>query len=276
MAIRSDWHIHTFCSCDSACITFEELIFEAKKNGITDFGVSDHFHTRLQEADIAASRAEYDAALARHPELKGHFHFGIEATLMSEWEIDKIARGEYDEVPIWGIRHGGPAGSPVRFDFDEEFLEKYKIDYVITGMHWPMYCATDRNSMLAEYHRQYMYAICHPFTDILAHYTWYDSNVYPQVENPFLDFSAVSETMRSEIKHALLENKVAFELNAFIFYMPESFRDEYLGFAAELQKSGIVLSQGCDTHQHTLHVDYEKTAATYARYGIDTDKFFCL
>ena len=277
MAIRSEWHIHTHCSCDGACMEFETLINDAKKYGVSDFGVTDHYHTRLQEADIAASRAEYDRAIERHPELKGHFHFGIEATLMSQWEIDKIARGEYTTPPIWGIRHGGPANAPVAFDFDEEFLEKYKIDYVVTGMHWPMYCETDEQSLLKEYHRQYMIAAAHPFTDILAHYTWYDKNIYPGVENPFLDFTKVSETMRSELKHCLIENKVAFELNAFLFFLPQTFIDEYLGFAAELQRSGVILSQGCDSHERDLSsVHYDEIAKTYEHYGIKTEEFFCL
>lgn len=52
MAITSDWHIHTKCSCDSACMEFETLVAEAKRLGITDFGVSDHYHTRIQESGI--------------------------------------------------------------------------------------------------------------------------------------------------------------------------------------------------------------------------------
>ena len=38
MAIRSDWHIHTHCSCDGACMEYEALINDAPKYGITDFG----------------------------------------------------------------------------------------------------------------------------------------------------------------------------------------------------------------------------------------------
>ncbi|MBQ2704785.1 MAG: hypothetical protein IJF58_04490 [Clostridia bacterium] len=283
MAITSDWHIHTHCSCDSACMEFETLINNAKKHGITDFGVSDHYHTRLQEADIAASRVEFDKAIENHPELKGRFHFGIEATPMSKWEVDKIAHGEYSEKPTYGIRHGGPANAPVIFDFDDEFIEKYKIEYIVTGVHWPMYCDTDLQSLLSEYHRQYMFAATHPYTDILAHYTWYDTNVYPDVKNPFADFSRVSETMRSELKHALLENKVALELNGFVLsehtsgLLPKTFVDEYLGWFADMQKSGVIIAQGCDCHYKDLSkVNYDSISKIYEHYGIDTDKFYCL
>ncbi len=277
MAICSDWHIHTHCSCDSACMEYETLINDAKKYGITDFGVSDHYHTRLQEADIAASREEYDKALEKHPELYGHFHFGIEATVISQWEVDKIALGEYENPPTYGFRYGGPAYAPVILDFNDEFIEKYKIEYIVTGVHWPMYCSTDEQSLLTEYHRQYMFAATHPYTDILAHYTWFDEYLNPGVENPFLDFTKVSGTMRDELKHALIENKVAFELNRFLFGLPQTFIDEYLGFAAELQRSGVILSQGCDCHKEDLSsVNYEKTAEIYEHYGINTEEFFCL
>ena len=143
MKITTDWHIHTKCSCDSACMEFETLVLNAKELGITDFGVSDHYHTILQEPDIAASRKEFDSTLERHPELRGHFHFGIETTLVSAWEADKIRRGEYTEPPIYGFRQGGPKNAPVIFDMDEEFLTKYGVEYFIAGMHWPMYCDTD-------------------------------------------------------------------------------------------------------------------------------------
>ena len=223
MAITKDWHIHTHCSCDSACMTFEDLVSEAKELGITDFGVSDHYHTTIQESDIAASRREYEETLLRHSELKGHFHFGMEATLVSKWEAEKIARGEYDELPVYGFRSGGPKNAEVCFDFDEEFMEKYKIEYVIAGMHWPMYCDIDMESVVKEYHRQYMYAATHPFTDILAHYMWCDVHLFTNVwnikdfKNPLADFNVIPFSMKDELKAALKENNVAFELNNWLF-----------------------------------------------------------
>lgn len=289
MSIASDWHIHTHCSCDSASMEFETLIQEAKELGIKDFGVSDHYHTRaIQEPDIAASRREFEAALEAHPELKGHFHFGIEATIISEWEIEKIRAGDYvgvKEAPTYGVRVGGPKNAPVTLDFDEEFLHHYGIEYVVSGVHWPMYCDTDRDSLLKEYHRQYMFAATHPYTTILAHYMWYDSGVIPNIwgikdaKNPFLDFSTVPLSMLDEIKAALLECNTAYELNFYIFNpnLPDSFRDEYLGWVAEIQRSGVVLSIGSDCHApHLKQVDYNKANQACEHYGIDTSSFFCL
>lgn len=286
MAITSDWHIHTKCSCDMACMEFEDLVQDAKKLGITDFGVSDHYHTSFQEADIAASRKEYEETLKRHPELSGHFHFGIEATLVSKWEAEKIARGEYDEPPVYGFRSGGPKNAPVCFDFDEEFLEKYKIEYVVAGMHWPMYCDTDLDSVIKEYHRQYMFAATHPYTDILAHYLWWDSNLFtnlwkmPDYKNPFADFSVIPESMKNELKSALLENNVAFELNGWLFgeKLSPRFVDSYLGWIAELQSSGVKIAMGSDCHNPKLSdcCDYNRVDELCKRYGIKTLEFFCL
>lgn len=286
MAIVSDWHIHTKCSCDSACMEFETLVSETKKLGITDFGVTDHYHTRLQEADIAASRKEYEATLAKHPELKGHFHFGIEATVISKWEVEKIARGEYEEPPIYGFRSGGPANAPVMFDFDEEFLQKYKIEYVVSGMHWPMYCATDLQSVIKEYHRQYMFAATNPYTKIMAHYLWCDVDLFRKLwnvsdfEDPFLDFSVISQSMKSELKAALLENDVAFELNScfFIYEYPKSFLSSYLDWVSELQSSGVKISMGSDCHRALLSdsCDYLEIDKLCSMHGINTSAFFCL
>lgn len=289
MSIRSDWHIHTHCSCDSASMEFETLVKEAKEAGITDYGVSDHYHTRIQETDIAASRKEYEKILEKHPELDGHFHFGIEATIISKWEVEKIIRGDYiktADTPTYGIRAGGPMNAPVIFDFDEEFMERYKIEYVVAGMHWPMYCKTDKQSLVKEYHRQYMFAITHPYTTILAHYLWWDEGLFSNfwgikdAKNPFLDLSVISETMRSEIKSALLECNTAYELNlgeVFSQKLPDSYKDEYMGWAAELQRSGVVLSMGSDCHKaHLSSNDYNRAEEIFRHYGIDSSVFFCL
>ena len=287
MAITSDWHIHTKCSCDSACMEFEDLVQDAKAIGLTDFGVTDHYHSSLQEGDIAASRQEYEKTLLNHPELKGHFHFGIEATIMSKWETEKIARKEYDEAPIYGIRSGGPKNAPICFDFDDEFLEKYKIEYVVAGMHWPMYCDLDLNSIIKEYHRQYMFAATNPHTTIMAHYLWWDSCLFrnnwnlPDFENPFADFSVIPNSMKDELKAALLENNVAFELNYGTFCdspSDERFLIPYLEWVAELQQSGVKISMGSDSHAPKLsqRCDYKKVDQMCARYGIKTSEFFKL
>lgn len=285
--ITSDWHIHTHCSCDSASLEFETLIRDAKGHGITDFGVSDHYHTRINEPDIAASRREYEAALAAHPELKGHFHFGIEATLVSQWEVDIIKQKLYHDVPEYGMRVGGPENAPVIFDFYDDFVEKYQLDYVVAGMHWPMYCQLDTQSMLKEYHRQYMYAATHPNTTILAHYLWFDSSLFRgfyniDLPNPFRDFSVIPQSMLDELQAALLECDTAFEINIPSFItaqkITDQFKDEYFSWVAQLQRSGVKLSIGSDVHSPSLltRKEYDDAEQFLQKYGIDTTKFFCL
>lgn len=283
MAITSDWHLHTKYSCDSACMEFEDLIKDAKELGITDFGVSDHYHSRLQEPDIKASRIAYEQALEKHPELKGHFHFGIELSAMSEWEIKRIENGDYTEPPYWGFRTGGPKNSPVVYDYDEEFTEKYNIEYIIGGVHWLLYCDSDRDSIIKEQHRQYMFCATNPHTTILAHYLWWnpmDGKRWPEMKNPCEHFMVISETMRSELVAALIENNVAFEINNVFLSSkyPQTFRDEYLGWISDIQRKGVVLSFGSDTHMKNLrdNCDYVKIEQEFKHYGINMSKFFCL
>ncbi len=278
--ITSDWHMHTEHSCDEACMKTSDLPAEQRANGITDFGVTDHLHTHLQDADIARSRKAYDEVLAAHPELRGRFHFGVEASVMSEWEADRIARGDYVGSPIYGIREGCPKNARPWIGADAGFCEKYGVEYVVTGVHWPLYVGHDAGYVVGEYFRQYLFAAAFPQTDILAHFLWWNPLVGDVEANPFFDFPAVvSEKMRGELQAALLENNVAFELNlgAVILPYPESFRDSYLGWCADLQNAGVTLSVGSDNHD--LHADgrvYREAEEHFRHYGIDAGKFFCL
>ena len=85
--------------------------------------------------------------------------------------------------------------------------------------------------------------------------------------------------MRDELKCALKENNVAFELNPCMFYkkMPESFVDDYLGWVSDMQRSGVTLSFGSDCHKaHITETEYGEIDKLLSHYGIDSDKFFCL
>lgn len=277
--ITSDWHNHTHCSCDSACMEFEDLILDAGNYGIQNFGVSDHLHAINLEKDIAASRKEYEKAMQNHPELRGHFHFGVEASVMSKWEADKIRNGEFTGDVTYGLRSGGPANDKPIICIDNEFMEKYHIDYVVSGVHWTLYCEDTPSAVVKDYFRQYLYAAAFPHTDILAHFCWW--NPTPNMTNPFADFSVITPSMQSELKSALLENNTAFEVNigAILLnpaYSP-AFVDEYLGYVSELQKAGVVLSVGTDSHSpHLAPADYELAEKLFACHGIDPDKFFTL
>ncbi len=270
--ITTDWHLHTEHSCDGACMRMQDLVAEQKQNGITDYGVTDHLHSLLQEDDIIRSRKAYDEALLSNPELKGHFHFGVEASVISQWQADIIAKKEYTKPPIYGLREGCPANPKPHIAADAEFCEKHGIDFVVTGVHWPLYNISTKEDSIKEYFRQYLFAASFPRTDVLAHFLWWNYFVREVDENPFLDFSVITESMRNELQSALIENNVAFELNlsGVLLSYPKTFIDEYMGWCSDLQHKGIALAIGSDNH--AAHLDgtmYEKGAALLEHYGID-------
>lgn len=86
--------------------------------------------------------------------------------------------------------------------------------------------------------------------------------------------------MHSELRSALKENNVAFELNlseVLSQMLPTSYKDEYLGFAADLQHSEIILSMGSDCHKpHLKEMDYDTSEEIFRHYGINSSEFFCL
>ncbi len=279
MKIKSDWHIHTECSCDDACMKFDDLVACAKECGLTDFGVSDHLHSLVQESDIVASRKEFDRIIAQNPELKGHFHFGIEASVMSKWELDKINRKDYvGSAPIYGIG-GGPKNAELDFAFDDEFLAKYGVEYIVSGVHWTRYNDESPADIAKDYHRQYLFAATHPKVNILAHYLWW--NPIQGMENPFESGKYITESMRNELKSALVENGKIFELNIdgvlFNRCYNEAWVENYLGFVYELQSAGVKFSIGSDCHGSRLsQASYERADALLTKHGIDTSKFFSL
>jgi len=132
MTITSDWHIHSRNSCDGACMEIAELVRRAAAEGITDFGLTDHIHTPFNLPDLDNSRAEY---LSVDPDLR--FHFGVEVSSVSQWEIDEVATGQH-ENPVYGLRQGGPANGSLAIGIDAEDIEKYAIEFVVGGTHWPM------------------------------------------------------------------------------------------------------------------------------------------
>ena len=278
MKIKCDHHIHTECSCDDACMKFEDLVSSAELCGLSDFGVTDHLHSLVQEPDIAASRKGYDRIIAENPHLKGHFHFGIEASVMSKWELDKINRKDYmGDPPIYGLG-GGPKNAELDFAFNDEFLAKYGVEYVVSGVHWTRYDDESPVTIAKDYHRQYIYAATHPKTTIVAHYLWW--NPIRGMENPFVNGKYVTDSMKNELKHALLENKKAYELNIDILFnskWDEAWFENYMEFAHELQSSGVVLAIGSDSHSPSLYpTDYERTQTLLEKHGIDLDKIFTL
>ena len=272
--VKSDWHIHTEYSCDSACITMEDLVNEQKENGITDFGVTDHLHSLRQESDILNSQKAFDEILEKHPDLKGRFHFGVEASVMSKWDLDNIKAG----INIHR-RECPKEGAIPTFAFNDEFLDKYNIEYVVAGVHWQLHRHTTKQGVINEYFRQYMYAATHPNVDVLAHFLWWNHWEKDVDSNPFIDMDVITPSMRSELECALKENNVAFEVNAGLICLEydvvnESCADQYLSYLKELQDKGIALSMGTDLHARHILGKYDHPNELFDKYKIDVDKFW--
>lgn len=281
MKIKGDYHIHTHNSCDDACMEFDFYAKAFHQNSEISLGVSDHLHSLIQEPDIVASRKEFDEFRAKYPQFKKRIHFGVEASVMSQWELKKLNNLPEFKDYKYGIRENGPMNAPMALSIDKEFIEKYKIEYVISGVHWPLYCREDPLSMIKEYHREYLFAASHPCTDILAHYLWW--NPIRGMKNVFTNTRLISNEMRDEIKCALLENNVAFELNLCAVLLSGDYKgnkawlDWYLGWVHDIQSAGVKLSLGSDCHDKYLNPEWYKEAETlFEHYKIDTEKFFTL
>lgn len=284
--VNTDWHMHSAYSCDEACMTYEDLVASANEAGLVEFGVTDHLHNQTHYTDIERSRKAYDQTLEKHPELKGRFHFGVEASVMSRWEIDRVARGDLAGITKHGFRLGGPAFDEPVILADSEFKERYSVDYVVTGVHWSLYAPLTREDTIRDFFRLWKFAAAWPQTDILAHFGWWfpvqaieNPDMEFTLENPFTQFSkAFSPSMLDEMKAILLEHNTALELNACAMLMsrqyPETFKDEYLGWFGDLQRAGVTLSWGSDCHDGRLISRFYDFTDTLAHYGIDPEKFF--
>lgn len=277
MKLVSDWHIHSRNSCDGACMTVSDLVREAEEKGICDFGLTDHLHTPYNLADIARSREEF---LSTTP--SSRFHFGVEVSCVSQWELDEIANGQHDD-PVYGLRSGGQDGCDLAIGITAEDLAKYQIEYVVGGTHWPMYVPLERGAVIRDYHRQNMFLATHPLVDIVAHPWWWmghwmDNNGNYPAEPWFDDFSVIPRSMHREFAAAAIEHDTAVEINIEANLLnphyPEGFVSQYMEYLAELQSQGVRLSIGSDCHSAHYDIDFEKTSQMLESAGI-TDDFWC-
>ena len=278
MKITSDWHIHSRNSCDAACMTVSDLVREAKERGVDDFGLTDHVHTPYNLPDIARSRQEY---LSTAP--SSRFHFGVEVSCVSQWELDEIASGKHDH-PVYGLRSGGPRGCDLAIGITAELIAEYEIEYVVGGTHWPLYVPLEREAVIRDYHRQNMFLVTHPLIDIVAHPWWWmghwqDSNGNYPAEPWFDDFSVIPRSMHREFADAAIKHDTAIEMNIAAILLnphyPQGFVIQYMEYLSELQSRGVRLGIGSDCHTAHYAIDFEKTGRMLEGAGI-TDHFWCL
>ena len=279
MTITSDWHIHSRNSCDSASMTVSALISGVAEKGIHDCGLTDHIHTPFNLPDLAASREEF---LACSPSPR--FYFGVEASCVSQWEIDEIATGKYD-IPVYGLRSGGPADAPLAIGLTAEYIVTYRIEYVVGGTHWPMYVPMEREAVIRDFHRQNMFLATHPFVDIVAHPWWWhghwrDADGCYSTEPWLDDFNKVPKSIHDEFAKAATEHNTVVEINIQAILLnstyPERFKQQYLEYLAELKSQGVKLCTGSDCHSAHYDIDLETAALMLDSIGIKDDELWRL
>lgn len=273
MKITSDWHIHSRNSCDGAALPVAELIRGAKEKRILDFGLTDHIHTPFNLPDLEASHAEY---LASDP--GPNFHFGVEASVVSQWELDEIAKGGCAN-PVYGIRRGGPLNAPLAIGLTAADIARFGIEYVVGGVHWPMYVPFERDTIIRDYHRQNMFLATHPLITVVAHPWWWmghwrDADGMYRSDPWLDDFSRIPGSMHQEFAAALREHRKIAEINTGAMLCngeyPETFRSQYAEYLAGLQAEGVTLCIGSDEHEpiYDRNNEFDRAAVMLERAGI--------
>jgi histidinol phosphatase-like PHP family hydrolase len=248
-----------------------ELVRRAAAVGISDYGLTDHIHTPYNLPDLARSRAEY---LSVDP--AAGFHFGVEVSCVSQWELDELAAGGL-ENPVYGIRRGGPADTELAIGLTAADIREHGVEFVVGGAHWPMYVPFERDAIIRDYHRQNMFLATHGLVDIVAHPWWWmghwqdDDGMYP-AEPWFDDFGHIPQSMHDEFAAATVENGTVVEINLSAMLLsaayPATFTPQYLEYLAGLKARGVALSIGSDCHGAHYEIDFERAAGMLEGVGI--------
>jgi histidinol phosphatase-like PHP family hydrolase len=262
MSLTSDWHIHSQNSYDRASMPLRQLITEVTAAGVRSFGVTDHVNTQLHLADLAASRAEFDACGPAPG-----FHFGVEVSVMAQAELDEVAAGKHESAPK-GVPSARRPGCPLAIALTEAHIAEHRIEYVVGGVHWAMDPTETRDAAIRDHHRQNMFLVPHPLIDVFAHpWQWggygRDTGGAYTAEPWFDDFGRVPGSMHDEFAAAAVDNDTKVEINIAGMLLnaayPDGFKRQYLDYLAGLKERGVALALGSDCHEPHYDVDLETT-----------------
>ncbi len=230
---------------------------EARAAGVRLFGVTDHISCRLNRDYLLASRREYDEL-----GLPDGFLFGLEASCLREWDLERND-GLGEEGDPFAYQPGGPEGAELTLYLPDELMAKLKPAYVIGGVHWPLGTPIDRDAVIGEYHRQYMFLATHPQVDVVAHPWWFVTPFWwagawrdeeGNYGGPpwFGDFGVVPDSLHDELGAAAVEHGTAIEINAGAIFCnpryPETFKRQYWGYLAGMKERGVRFALGSDSH----------------------------
>ena len=282
--LTSDWHIHSHnsCDCKENGLSLKALLASAESRGVTHLGITDHLHTPLNFPDIAASRSEFNSV-----ETDLSFHFGVEVSCVSQWELDEIvATPEKYATHTYGIRQGGPENAELAISLTRADIERFQIEFVVGGAHWPIYCDNEtltQEIAIRDYHRQNMFLAAHPLVDIVAHPWWWmgkwqDADGVYRTDPWFDDFNAIPKSMHDEFTDAIITNGKVVEINLAAMVMndqyTEEFKHQYCEYLAGLQANSVRLSIGSDTHGVAELFELAPIERILEKAGIDCDKLW--
>lgn len=278
MRITTDWHIHSDNSCDSAALPVADLPRAAAEAGIVDYGLTDHIHTPYNLPDLVAARKDF---LETKPD--AHFHFGVEVSCVSQWELDELTKCSSGQ-PVYGLRQGGPPGAEPAVGIGPEEIEQLGIEFVVAGVHWPLYIEIERDAVIRDYHRQYMFLATHPLVDIIAHPWWWmghwrETNGRYLTDPWFDDFGKIPLGMHDELASAAIEHGKAIEINISANLLNPAYPDdfgmryveEYLGY---MKQRGVTFSIGFDCHSKEYAIDFGRAGAMLDRIGLQDEQMW--
>jgi histidinol phosphatase-like PHP family hydrolase len=262
-------------------MTVADLVRGAAGKGIRHFGLTDHIHTPFNLPDLAASRKEFEACPP-----SPNFHFGVEVSSVSQWEIDEIISGRHTgKPPVYGLRSGGPAGAALAIGLTAADLREHRVEYVVGGAHWPMFVPLEREAIIRDFHRQNMFLAAHPLVDIVAHPWWWHGRWADAdgrfTADPWLDdFRKIPDSMHDEFAAAVLQHSAIVEINVGAMLLtrkyPDSFKRQYLDYLAGLKGRGVPLSIGSDCHSAQYDTDFATASAMLESVGITGEGLWTL
>lgn len=258
----SDWHIHSQASYD-ASLTIPELFSSTERQGITDFGLTDHVNRPSWITYLQKSRELVEANPRRG------FHLGVELTTISKHLHDyDRAHGSADGY----IHPGGTEPDPIELPLTGEELRACGVEYAIGAAHWALNVPMERDAVIRDFHRQNLYCAADPRVDILGHPWWMPMEwTLPNgAKGRFDDMAVIPRSMHEELAAALIENDKPMELNVISFLICEDFPEklcrQYAEYARWMFERGVKLTIGTDEHGgNGGYQDYREKAAALLR-----------
>jgi len=254
---KSDWHIHSQVSYD-ANLSAETLLEQTKKQGITEFGITDHVNFPSWISYLHKSRELWEKYKQEG------FHLGVELTTISQYQHD------YDRMnsTLEGyIERSVGDGEPIQLPLTLDELKYCGVEYTVCAVHWTMNVPREQKCIIRDYHRQQMYLATDSRVDIIGHPWWIPFSFQSDgCETRFTDFSVIPKGMIDEFAAAMKENNKVMEYNLLSFaqsdQFPERFCKQYAEFTRDMFERGVPISIGSDEHGPE-YCDYRESAKSF-------------